>query len=1000
MTNLSTNTLTENKQYRLPLEKGERPLFISKKILEDLARDLNRTGNPYEHITSWYVLGYIGAIEVVTEIFRERCAAGRRENSNDLLEMVKNLPLFFNKEQVKKWEIDRVWSAPTFCQYTDIITSYGTLLDSASPSQAYTESTTHTNYIWEQWFKVTPKEEILKTLEYSKNKWKNWEKDRPKQDVHLIININTIGEVLGLSDQEINNWTYYELMVGHNGYNNLWNMALKEMNYKELFNVWGRAFDLEKDAILKLFYEDSILIKSQIYSPIDGLAKESEKLDISKILKHVKLFPNLNALLEKEINNQEDLLHFFASPFGFKYENELLSLEQWSYKGEEINKLMKAIKNSPASILVYGLKGSGKSSLVKSILYHSGKNGHSLNIYNLKERIKTELHTILPELSVAYKIISDENNILIFDNVPELLHENLNIINNFESHKQSAQIWIVENIADIGEKILSNFDMVLNLNEMPFSHKLEISKQHFKDNDLAFRIAQSVKTPKEIIEIAKWCERSEEYSWQNVFHYISTTNKAFADTKRTENLLQRVESEEKIPGFAGYNEVNELLVKLSDYFNHPHIYQDLGAKVPKGILLMGEPGTGKTHFAKHLMKNVGIPMFIVETSKLVNDSNNITLVFDEARKNAPCILFMDEIDVLINDPAEAIGLNLEKQKILNSFLAQLDGFTASDGILVIGATHRRIKPDPAAIRSGRLGESIYLSLPNVQYRKDIWQAHLSLKSVEENIDLSILAHASASFSAADIAEAVNRGAILSAQQRETKITVDNLLKACDEIFWGAADSSMILKDEERYKTAIHEAGHALVAWKNKLNVNRVTVRPRAHALGAVNWQNEEGLFTFNKKNLIGKIEMALAGIASETIFFGEYTTGGVGDLKSARKILRHMLLESGLGKVFNISYTDINEAGIWSEKKKEALEEEEEEILTKAMENSTNWLKDNQNLVEDFAHYLLKEKEISGEKLISWKNKVNKLDIDLDPEIMKTKAIGQYIEEQHTIHRD
>lgn len=993
--NTNNNQIIEsNRSLILPLEKGERPLFVTRSILEEMARDIARIGNPYSHKNSWEIGGYIAALEVVTEIFKIRCDSGRRENSKDLLESIQALPLFFTQKQVKKWEIDRVWAAPTFCKYTDVITAYGTLLDSISPSEAYINTDANTNHIWEQWFKLTPKEEILETLQYSKNKWKNWEKSRPNQDMHIFNNIKIIGEKINLSSEQISSWTVYELMINHNGLEKIWNESLKEIDYKDLFNIWCKAFDLPKDSIIQLFYEDSSLVLSSIYGRIDEIENDRSHIDIKKIQGHLAMFPKLNNLLTKTINNKNDLLYCFAKPFGFKSEDEILTLDKWNYKKEEIEKINKAINNSPASILIYGMKGSGKSSLVKSILYTLKKQGCAINIHDLQQKIKTNIKELIPELNVAYKIISDEENTLIFDNIPELLNNDISLLTKFSEHRKSAQIWILEDITSINQQILSSFDMVLNLNEMPFKHKLEIAKQYFENEDLAFRISQSVNTPKEIIDIATWCERSEEYSWKNVFHYISTTNRVLSDANKKEPLLQLVELEENIPNFAGYNDVNELLNKLSDYFNHPHIYKEIGAKIPKGILLMGAPGTGKTHFAKHLMKNVGVPMFIVETSKLIKDSNNISLVFNEARKNAPCILFMDEIDVLINSPEEMQGLNLEKQKVLNSFLTQLDGFNSSDGILVIGATHRKIKPDPAAIRSGRLGESIYLSLPNSQYRKEIWKAHLNLKPIASDINYDVLSHASSSFSPADIAEAVNKGAIISAQNRQKEISLECLLKACDDLFWGSSDSSMVLQEEERYNTAIHEAGHALIAWKNGFNVKRITIRPRANALGAVNWENSEGIFTFNKNNMVGRIEMALAGIASEKVMFNEYTNGGSGDLQFARHILRKMLLESGFGKEFNMSYSNMNDAGIWSERRKESLENEEKQILNDAMDNCTTWLESNKDLIEQFAQYLLEEKEISGNKLIFWEEAVKNVSNNI---MMKN---GQASEDVRVIHRD
>ena len=286
---------------------------------------------------------------------------------------------------------------------------------------------------------------------------------------------------------------------------------------------------------------------------------------------------------------------------------------------------------------------------------------------------------------------------------------------------------------------------------------------------------------------------------------------------------------------------------------------------------------------------------------------------------------------------------------------------------------QQLPPPPAAltaVRAGRLGEKVYLQLPNSLARKEIWKAHLKTRGLAKGIDYDLLSRSISKFSGAEIAEAINHAAILSAQKRNPTISIHFLLQACDDLFWGGADYSLIINEEKKYLTDIHEAGHALIAWKNGLHVNLITLQPRNDSLGAVNWENEEGAVSFNKTQLIQRIELALAGIASEKTIFGQYKNGGGGELAQARETLRHILLQSGMGQVFKTSYSDMGDTSTWSERRKEAPEDEEQAILDNAMSQCTDWLQEHQTLVKDFAQYLLLHKEVSGDQLNEWCQKV------------------------------
>lgn len=972
---------------KLPLNKGERPLFQTRSILEDLNRELSRSNNPYLAKNSAIVYSYIAALEVMEKLFKSRCENDRRNQNDDLFSNLSQLPLFFPEAMVKKWEIERVWASKEFCPYHDVVTYYGAILDSDKVSDAYNlvdDSQGFKTLIWKNWFSLMPREEIIEVICYSKNKWLAWENSRPSQELPIFTNSSIIGNKLQLKEEQIVAWQIYEMIASHTKYNTLWNLAIKELSIEQLFTMWSVAFNMPQDSISQLFYDDSLLVTTSIYNALDKVLENTNET-IEEITKKLRNFPQLLNLLFKNLHHASNLLGYFASPMIAEEKIEFLAN---SSQNLEIKKIQTALSNNKLSILVYG--ASGKSQFVEYVLQNTNKNGWKLH---LSEMMKdNELHKLAAQLSVVDKLFSNSNNVLVLDKEYKLLNEysNQSFVKSFIEDKMTSQIWLIDDLNKINKDVLSTFDIIFQVPDMLLEDKITVANKYFDDADVALRVAQAVKTSKEIINIYNWCFNTEDYSWNNVLQYIVTHHKAVSNNEVLD-LLQPIKTEENLPCFAGYPDVEKLLHKLSDYYNHPHIYKKLGAKITKGILLMGPPGTGKTHFAKHLMKSINVPMFSVDTSKLISKPENLSIVFTEARKYAPCILLMDEIDVLINSPEVFGGLDLEKQKILNSFLAQLDGINDSEGILVIGATHRKINPDPAAIRSGRLSETIHLNLPNSSSRTEIWKAHLKLKPISSNIDYDVLSHASSSFTSAEIAESVNKSAIIAAQNRHEKITMESLLQACDNVFWGNADNNMVMNDEERYKTAIHEAGHALIAWKNNFDVKRITVRPRQNALGAVSWQNQEGIFNFKKDYLIGVIETALAGLASEKVVFDEYSTGGSSDLKAARQTLRKMLLEYGFGKEFNMSYGDINEASVWSEKRKLALEDEERETLDKAMKNCLSWLEENKEYLENFAAFLLEEKEVSGEKLKFWKEKIS-FPLDLNA--------TKYSKESHTVHQD
>lgn len=960
----------------LPIKKGQRPLFAYRYILESMSRDIAQGYSPYITLNVLDSLSAQIDIKLLTELYRERKA--KEISVGDLFEIAKKLPLIFSEVMVKQWEIKRQWAQEKYNLPQQIITSYSQILDSTTPSDAYQANTPELNLLWKRWFEYAPEHDVLQMLDESSRVLHEWECIRFQHESPSAVYYNTkyLGQNLTLTNENYVAWVFLEQILYAHQYPQednsariqLWNLFLRDKGVSKVFELMTQCAHLPPKAIESLFYKDSALVKKGLLNELQYVLEVSQ---LNDLLKEIHPQPMLLSMLFTPVNHPQALILNVAKP----YEQETQDLTLWPDAQMDIQRAFLSLhQNKYPKILIYGLPGSGKSTLSASLLVseNSSKIGW-IPEFNDGQYLNTEQKDQIQNMMSLNMLLlkSHPDNVIIFDGNTKFIEQedNKKLVNYILNESGLAQIWVVENIEKISAEICASFDVVIYLGEINQAARLTLAREHFKDEDLAYRIAQSTRTPGDIKKLLAWCALSNDESWKNIIHYLSSRNKLTYSLSGGKSLLKEVPLEDDLIDLAGYPEMLDLLDELSDYFNHPEYYRKLNAKVPKGILLTGEPGTGKTHFAKHLTRSIGVPLYMVETSRLAQDINLIAMVFEQARMKAPCVLLMDEIDSLINNPEEYSVLNLDKQKVLNTFLTQLDGVHPSEGVLVIGATHRHFQPDPAAIRAGRLGNHITLSLPNEKARKDIWQAHLANKPLG-TVSYEALAQSSSSFSAAEIAEAVNRASLKAARQRSRVLEQHHLTQACDDVFWGNPDTNIILNETEKEQVAIHEAGHALIAMRHGFQVQRITVRPRKEALGAVQWQVNEGECTFSKEQMIAKIELALGGIAAEKTVYGAFKNGGTSDLRYTRELLHHILLASGLGQTFGLSSHTPKDVGLWSEARKQQLEQEEKEILNTAMQNCHEWLKEHQDLLITLAYELKETKEISGLSLNIWKNKV------------------------------
>jgi cell division protease FtsH len=387
-------------------------------------------------------------------------------------------------------------------------------------------------------------------------------------------------------------------------------------------------------------------------------------------------------------------------------------------------------------------------------------------------------------------------------------------------------------------------------------------------------------------------------------------NKALSFGKSRARLLTAQQKKATFKDVAGIDEAKEELYEIIDFLKDPQKFQKLGGRIPKGVLLVGPPGTGKTLLARAIAGEANVPFFSISGSDFVEmfvgvGASRVRDLFEQGKKNAPCIIFIDEIDAVGRHRGAGLGGGHdEREQTLNALLVEMDGFESNEGVILIAATNRPDVLDPALLRPGRFDRRVVVPRPDVKGREEILRVHTRKVPLSDDVDLSVIARGTPGFSGADVANLVNEAALWAARQNRKLVAMADFEMSKDKVLMGVERRSMILSDEEKKNTAYHEAGHALVAAMTPGTdpLHKVTIIPRGMALGVTMQLPIDDKHTYTKDFLESQLSVLMGGRAAEEIFLHHITTGAGNDIERATEIARQMVCEWGMSSLGPLTF--------------------------------------------------------------------------------------------------
>ena len=461
-------------------------------------------------------------------------------------------------------------------------------------------------------------------------------------------------------------------------------------------------------------------------------------------------------------------------------------------------------------------------------------------------------------------------------------------------------------------------------------------------------------------------------------------NKVMTFGKSKAKLYTKSDKQYTFADVAGADEEKEELAEVVDFLKSPRRYIDLGARIPKGVLLVGPPGTGKTLLAKATAGEAKVPFFSISGSDFVEmfvgvGASRVRDLFETAKKNSPCIVFIDEIDAVGRHRGAGLGGgNDEREQTLNQLLVEMDGFSNQEGIIIIAATNRADILDPAILRPGRFDRQVMVAPPDVKGREDILKVHSKGKPLADDIDLSIIAKSTAGFTGADLENVMNEASLLAARKREKKVSMKDIEEAIKRVIAGPEKKSKVITDEDKKITAAHEAGHAVVmkSLPQCDEVREISIIPRGMAAGYTISLPDNDNSHMPKGKLLDLICGLLGGRAAEEVLLDDICTGASNDIERASKIARSMVTEWGMSELLGplglgsgqddvFIGRDFLRSKNYGEEVASAIDKEVRDIINECHEKAINILKEHKDKLELVTNELIKKETLTGEEFAS-----------------------------------
>ena len=469
-----------------------------------------------------------------------------------------------------------------------------------------------------------------------------------------------------------------------------------------------------------------------------------------------------------------------------------------------------------------------------------------------------------------------------------------------------------------------------------------------------------------------------------LFMKLASTNKNSMDFGRSKARLSNENDKKSFKDVAGLKEEKEEVEELIDFLKNPKKFEKMGARIPKGVLLVGPPGTGKTLLAKAIAGEANVPFFFISGSDFVElfvgvGASRVRDMFKEAKRNAPCLIFIDEIDAVGRQRGTGLGGGHdEREQTLNQLLTEMDGFGENEGIIIIAATNRPDVLDPALLRPGRFDRQVTVSLPDANEREQILKVHAKNKILAKDVKLDNLSLRTPGFSGADLENLLNEAALLAVRRNKNEITMDEIDEATDRVLLGPAKTTRKITDKEKKLVSIHEAGHAVIGLKleDAQEVHKITIIPRGMAGGyTMMLPKEEKIAVLTKDELLAQITGLLGGRVSEEMFLGEISTGASDDIKRATKIARSMVTEYGMSDLGPVQYEEKSEGVFlgrdyaksknFSDQVALEIDEQTRKIIEECYEKAKKIIKENKDLIFKLSEALMKYETITKEQIES-----------------------------------